>query len=226
VSADPLAEAVEQVRRGGLLAFPTETVWGLGADARSDAAVAALQRWKHRAASAPISILVAGADAGAALASLERLGFAPDPVARKLALRFWPGPLTLVLAAPRGRGFARGVARADGAVGVRCSSHPAAAALAHRLAEAGVGPITATSLNRSGEPAARTTAEARAVCGSAPDAPRLLGLPDDAEGLPESTLVDVSGARPAVLRAGAIGADALDTALALALDTALGGSAA
>jgi L-threonylcarbamoyladenylate synthase len=211
--SDALADAVAWLRGGGLLAFPTETVWGLGADARSDAAVSALQRWKQRDASAPISILIDGADAREALAALERLGFAPGAVARRLAARFWPGPLTLVLAAPRGRGFARGVARDDGAIGVRCSSHPAAAALARSLAGAGVGPITATSLNRSGLPAAKTRAEARAACGEGTGAPRLLGLPDDASGLAESTLVDVSGARPRVLRAGAIATDALASAL-------------
>jgi len=218
VSGDALADAVEWLHSGGLLAFPTETVWGLGADARSEAAVAALQRFKRRDASAPISILVGGADAEQALASLARLGFEPGPLARRLAMRFWPGPLTLVLPRPRGRGFARGVAREDGAVGVRCSSHPAAAALAQRLAGEGVGPITATSLNHSGEPAARTRAEAAAVCGAAEDAPRLLELPGDAFGERESTLVDVSGARAEVLRAGAIGSDALASAL--------GGSAA
>jgi L-threonylcarbamoyladenylate synthase len=203
--ADALDGAVEQLRGGGLVAFPTETVWGLGADARSEAALAGLRRFKGRAADAPISILVAGVDA------LDALGFEPPPAARALVRRFWPGPLTLVL--PCKGGFAQGVARADGAVGVRCSSHPAAAALARRLAEAGVGPLTATSLNRSGAPAARNRDEARRICGDAHDAPRLLDTGDEAGGEPESTVLDCCGARPEVLRWGAIDERRLTRAL-------------
>lgn len=203
--SDPLQVALEQVRAGRLLAFPTETLWGLGADARSAAAVDRLRRFKGRGADAPLSILVD------ALSSLDALGFAVGGLAAGLAERFWPGPLTLVM--PCKPGFAPGLARADGAIGVRCSSHPAAAALARRLAAEGVGPLTATSLNRHGEPPARTRDEARAVCGSGPDAPALLDLPDEAGGGVASTVVDVCGRRPEVLREGAIGGAALAAAL-------------
>ncbi len=191
----PLVDAVDWIARGGLLAYPTETVWGLGADARSDRAVERLREFKGRGPSAPISILVADAFA------LETLGFRPGGAARRLADAFWPGPLTLVLPC-RGR-FARGVARADGAVGVRCSSHPLARALAEHCARAGVGPLTATSCNASGDPAASTRVEARRVCGDTPDARVLAGVPD-AAGAAESTVVDLCGARPAVLRWGAV----------------------
>lgn len=216
--SDALEEATAEIRRGGLVAYPTETVWGLGADARSDAAVARLRRFKGRDPDAPISILVASAEV------LPDLGFAPGPAARALAKRFWPGPLTLVM--PCAGRFAKGVARADGAVGVRCSPHPVASALAARLHAEGVGPVTATSLNRSGEPAARTREEARALVAADATAAvhgrerhrgervYLLDLPEDASGGRESTVVDLCGPRPEVLREGVIGADDLAAACA------------
>jgi L-threonylcarbamoyladenylate synthase len=206
-----VAEAVERLRAGGLVAYPTETLYGLGADARSDAALAALARWKGRASDQPVSVLVDGA------AALPRLGLAPSTAAQRLAASFWPGPLTLVLPAadPAQARFARGVARSDGAVGVRCSPHPVARALAAALARADAGPITATSLNRSGEPPARTRKEARALCAGAPGAPWLLD--DEAAPAPAglaSTVVDCTTPTPRVLRAGAISEHALRDALA------------
>jgi len=204
VSQDPFGAALARIRAGGLLAYPTETVWGLGADATREGALARLRRWKGRGEAQPLSLLVSG------LAALDGLGCAAGPRVRALAAAFWPGPLTLVV--PCRRPFGAGVARADGAVGLRCSSHPAAAELARRLALAGVGPITATSLNRSGEPAARTRAEALALCAAAPgDAgPALFaGECPDAGGDAASTVVDATGPRLRVLRWGALGPSAL-----------------
>lgn len=235
-AAAGLAAAVARVRAGGLVAFPTETVWGLGADARSDAALERLRRWKGRAAEHPMAVLVAGPDA------LGPFGFALDGAARRLAAAFWPGPLTLVVPAPAGA-FAAGVARADGAVGLRCSPHPAAAALAAALARAGVGPLTATSLNRHGERPAGTRTEAAALCRGA-DAPLYLDvaldldldldLDAEADGRPEaeagggnaagaasplpSTVIDCTGARPIVLRAGALAVAALERVLGRVLE--------
>lgn len=199
---DPIGEAVDRVRSGGLLAYPTETVWGLGADATSDRALARLARWKGRPADEPISILI---DEPAALVSL---GFAMSRAAHRISQAFWPGPLTLVL--PGGQGFAPGVARSDGAVGVRCSSHPLAAAIARRLRSERVGPMTATSLNASGAPAARTREEAERLCGEGEDEPHLVGV-DHAEagGDEASTVVDLTGPAPEVLRWGAVPAEAL-----------------
>lgn len=190
-----LEEAVSRVAQGGLVAYPTETVWGLGADAKSDAALEALRDFKGRGDDAPISILVTGAGA------LAPLGLRLEGAAERAARAFWPGPLTLVL--PCRGGFARGVARADGAVGVRCSPHPGAAALAAGCARAGTGPVTATSCNRSGEPPALQRAAARAVCAGGPVA--LLASGGEAGGGAPSTVVDFSGARPRVLRWGAVG---------------------
>jgi L-threonylcarbamoyladenylate synthase len=206
VIPDPIGEAVAWIRQGGLLAYPTETVWGLGADAEADASLERLRRWKGRGEAEPISILVAE------VADLEVLGFQLGSAAEGLAAAFWPGPLTLVLSCERR--FGRGVARADGAVGVRCSAHPLAAAVARRLRSEGVGPITATSLNSSGVPAARTREEAAAACGSDLELPRMIAV-DGAEagGGPASTVVDATGSEPRVLRWGALGAAELDPVL-------------
>jgi len=203
-----IAAAVARLAAGGLVAFPTETVWGLGADARSELAIGRLRRWKGRDAGQPVALLVAGA------AALAALGIELPPAARRLADAFWPGPLTLVVPAAPGR-FAAGVARADGALGLRCSPHPTAAALAAAVARAGIGPLTATSLNRHGEPPARTRAEAAALCDgvacldAGPDA----GAGAGGGAAEPSTVVDCTGAQPRVLRAGAVGRSALARAL-------------
>ncbi|MFV1978484.1 MAG: L-threonylcarbamoyladenylate synthase [Myxococcota bacterium] len=194
---DPIGEAVDRVRDGGLLAYPTETVWGLGADACSVAAIERLRDWKGQRESAPLSILIADSDA------LEPLGFEFNDLARRLADTFWPGPLTLVLNC-RGR-FAPGVPRHDGAVGVRCSSHPIAAALARRLAGEGVGPITSTSLNRSGATPPAALEQAREVCGVGPESPWLLAVEGaEAGGDGESTVIDTTGPELVVLRWGTL----------------------
>lgn len=209
-----LARAVGRVRDGGLVGYPTETVFGLAADATSPDAVARLQAWKGRAGDQPLSILVDAPEA------LSALGLSVSGPARRLAARFWPGPLTLVLAS-QGDRFAPGVGRADGAVGVRCSPHPTALAFARALAAAGVGPVTATSLNRSGEPPAAEAGAAARLC-DGPEAPLLLLGHDAAEPVssgPESapsTVVDCTGSEAseiAVLREGAIPKAALEEAL-------------
>ena len=200
---DPLEQAVAALEAAGLVAFPTETVWGLAADATSEPALERLRAWKGREARRPIAILVES------IASLAALDFELGPLALRLAGAFWPGPLCLVLRCHRT--FASGIARADGAVGVRCSSHPVASALASALAKRGVGPVTATSLNPSGAAPARTREAARACCGDELALPRLLDLGGaDAFGGPPSTVVDATGERPVVLRAGAIGCEAIE----------------
>jgi L-threonylcarbamoyladenylate synthase len=166
-------------------------------DAASEAAIDRLRDWKGRGEDVPISILIAD------MADLEVFGFIVEEATLKLAGAFWPGPLTLVI--PCRRAFPRGVGRSDGAVGVRCSAHPLAAALARRCEAEGMGPLTATSLNRTGSSAARTRGEAEANAGDGPDAPRIVDVDgSEAGGGFESTVIDVSTARPEVLRWGAI----------------------
>jgi tRNA threonylcarbamoyl adenosine modification protein (Sua5/YciO/YrdC/YwlC family) len=188
-------DAVVWIAGGGVLAYPTETVWGLGADAHSDAAVARLRAFKGRSDAAPISILVTG------VAALAAQGFRVGAAASRLARDFWPGPLTLVLGCD-GR-FADGIARDDGAVGVRCSPHAVASALALHCERAGTGPLTATSCNASGDPPARTRDAAHRVCRGDSHV-RLIAAGADAGGGEPSTVVDVTGPAPRVLRWGAL----------------------
>jgi L-threonylcarbamoyladenylate synthase len=199
VIPDPIGAAARWLAAGGLVGYPTETVWGLAAAADSRAGMERLRAWKRRGEEAPISILVEG------VAAASELGCELGAIGRRLAAAFWPGPLTLVV--PCRRAFAPGVARGDGAVGLRCSAHPLAAALARRALREGVGPITATSLNRSGEPPARTRREAERLC-AGEDAPRLLAVEGaEAGGEAESTVVDLCGPRAEVLRWGALARD-------------------
>jgi L-threonylcarbamoyladenylate synthase len=204
---DALEEAVARVAAGGLVAFPTETLWGLGADARSETAVARLRSWKQRGDDQPLSVLVTGVHV------LPALGVDVGRLARELADTFWPGPLTMVL--PCSGQFATGIAGPKGGLGVRCSPHPVAASLARALEAAGVGPVTATSLNRHGEAPARNRGEATRACADGDgDAPLLfLGDGLDAGGGRPSTVVDLTGARPNVLRWGALGRDFLSPLL-------------
>lgn len=193
-----LAEGLEHLESGGLLAFPTETVWGLAARADSEEALERLRGWKGRGADHPLSVLVSGP------APLASLGFTVSEQAAQWMDAFWPGPLTLVLPCPPR--FARGVARRDGAVGVRCSPHAAASALAAAAWEAGLGLLTATSLNRSGHPAAENATQARRMCteGGARDAIPIYHGGGDAGGQPPSTVVDLTEAEPVLLRAGPV----------------------
>lgn len=202
LEAEPraLAEAAEILRAGGLVAFPTETVYGLGADATSDAAVAALYAAKQRPAHNPLIVHVAGR---AAVEPLARL----DGRAERLAARFWPGPLTLVLPrradAPLSRHATAGLAT----VAVRVPAHPVALA----LLEAVRLPIVAPSANRSGRVSA-TTARDVAV-----DLGEVIDLVLDAGPCPvgvESTVVDLSEPdRPVLLRPGGVPRAALEEAL-------------
>jgi tRNA threonylcarbamoyl adenosine modification protein (Sua5/YciO/YrdC/YwlC family) len=206
VSGRALERAVDELRSGALLAYPTETLFGLGADGRCASAVERLRKWKGRDADRPLSILVESSEA------LERLGVELSPLPRGLTEAFWPGPLTLVLHCPEP--FAPGVAREDGAVGFRCSAHPVAAALARRVAREGIGPLTATSLNRSGEAPARTRAEALRYCDGRPGSPILVDVPGaEAGGGAPSSVVDMTGSEPRMLREGAISSAVLTSAL-------------
>ena len=203
---DPIGDAVTWVRDGGLIAYPTETVWGLGVDASADSALERLRQWKGRDEGEPVSILIASPDL------LAPLGFEVNAVTERLVQAFWPGPLTLVIHC-RGR-LARGVAREDGAVGVRCSAHPLAGAIARRLFDEGVGPITATSLNASGLSPASTREDAGALCGRGRDEPRMIEVEEAASGGDvASTVVDATRVRPEVLRWGAVPESKLEPVL-------------
>ncbi|HTO06320.1 MAG TPA: L-threonylcarbamoyladenylate synthase [Myxococcota bacterium] len=183
-----LEQAVARLARGELVAYPTETVYALGADAFAPHALESLLAAKGRAADRGLSVLVRDA---AALAEHAR----PLPAAAaRLAARFWPGPLTIVVAVSDPR-FAA-VATELG-VGFRCSPQPSAAA----LARAAPAPVVSTSCNRTGEPPCTSGAEVEACFG--PDLAVLGGEP--ATGLAPSTVVAVAAdGALRLLRAGAL----------------------
>ena len=213
VAADAagVARAAETVRRGGLVAFPTETVYGLGADATDERAVAAIFKAKGRPRFNPLIVHVPD------LAAAERLA-AFDARARALAERFWPGALTLVLPRRADAGLSLLVSAGLETVAVRVPSHPVAAALL-RAAER---PIAAPSANRSGAVSPTEAGHVARSLGSAAD-----GGPDlilDGGACPlglESSVVDLSTPAPALLRPGGVTLEALEAAagpLAIAAD--------
>lgn len=180
-----LAQYVALLRRGGVLACATETLVGLLADASSEAAVAAVVSIKQRGPD-PIALIAPD------LASVERIAVLSES-GRALAARHWPGPLTLVV---RARPGLPAPLLRDGTVGVRVPGPSPALEIVRAFG----APLTATSCNPSGLPAARTIAEAQAYFGAAVSA----YVPGDAPGGPPSTIVDVTGAQPRLLRQGAI----------------------
>lgn len=200
-----VASAARSLAAGDLVAFPTETVYGLGADARSASAVRAIFAAKGRPSDNPLIVHVAS------LHSLTRFGFAgrlPLP-AQKLARTFWPGPLTLVLPLASADALAPGVTAGLSTVGVRVPRHPVAAAL---LAAADV-PVAAPSANRSGRPSPTSAAHVLADLDG-----RVAGLLDAGESAPiavglESTVVDATREdRLTVLRPGAVSRRQLEDA--------------
>jgi L-threonylcarbamoyladenylate synthase len=184
-----IAGAVRILEGGGVILFPTETFYGIGADARNPSAVDKVFAVKGRDFRNPLSVIVAHES------HIPPLVAEVPPAARVLMRRFWPGPLTLVFAAspavlPR-------LTAGTGKIGIRVSSHPAA-----RLLAAGLGgPLTATSANLSGGPECTTAAEALAVFGDSLDAAVDAGGTAGGKG---STILDVTLSQPAILREGAI----------------------
>jgi len=184
-----IRKAAEILRAGGLVAFPTETVYGLGADASSEKAVARLYAVKRRPTEHPVIVHFASPGEAFGWAS------AVPEAARKLAAKFWPGPLTLILKrSERAKNFVTG---GQDTVGLRVPSNPVAREL---LREFGQG-VAAPSANRFGRVSPTTAAHVREDLGKDVDLV-LEGGPSEV-GI-ESTIVDLSGAAPALLRPGHI----------------------
>lgn len=207
VAPSAVREAARHLGAGGVVAFPTETVYGLGADARNARAVARVFALKGRPAHNPLIVHVASEEGARRLA-----GQWPDDAAA-LARRFWPGPLTLVV--PGGVGLAQAVTAGGATVAVRCPAHPVALA----LLEAFDGPLVGPSANRSGHISPTTAAHVRAEFGEA-DVPVLDGGPCRA-GI-ESTVLWLAGGAARVLRPGVIGADELSAALGRVVESSGG----
>ncbi|MFH1058111.1 MAG: L-threonylcarbamoyladenylate synthase [Pseudomonadota bacterium] len=184
-----LAQAAAVLAGGGVVAFPTETLYGLAVDYRNGVALQRLAALKGRDAAKPFPLILArAAEAGA-------LAMAIPPQARALMARHWPGPLTLVLAARPG--LHPRLVSAEGGVGLRLSPHPVAAGLARALGRA----ITATSANPGGRPAVSRAADLD------PELVRGVDLVLDAgptPGGPASTVLDCQEWPPRLLRAGAV----------------------
>ena len=191
---EEIAYAAGILRRGGLVAFPTETVYGLGADAASEQAVARIFSAKGRPADHPVIVHLA------ATAELERWAREIPVAAWRLAERFWPGPLTLIL--KRAPGVSDAVTGGQDTVGLRVPGHPVALA----LLKAFNGGIAAPSANRFGRVSPTSAAHVVAEFGNAVDC--IIDGGACAVGL-ESTILDLSGKRPQVLRPGAVTPSAL-----------------
>jgi len=184
--------AADAVKRGELVIFPTETVYGLAADAESEAAVKRVFEAKGRADKSPLPVQVQ---------DLEHLtlaaAYVPDS-ARLLAERFWPGPMTLIL--PRNEAISALVTGGRKSVGVRIPDHPVALALLREVGR----PMVATSANISGQ---RPPTDAANAVGQVGDSATItldagacrLGV--------SSTVIDATGGRLRILRRGTLGAD-------------------
>lgn len=194
-----LDQAVRRLAAGGLVAFPTETVYGLGGDATSDGAVAAIFAAKGRPRFNPLIAHVASLAAAAALVEF-------DARARALAERFWPGPLTLVLPRRPDSPLSLLVSAGLDSVAVRMPDHPVAQAL---LAAYGK-PLAAPSANRSG--AVSPTEAAHVAQSLGPDAALILDGGPCRVGV-ESTVLDLSGPVPLLLRPGGLAVETLEAVL-------------
>ena len=192
---EAVAEAARILRRGGLVAFPTETVYGLGADARDDRAVARVFEAKGRPRFNPLIVHVADAARAGEIVAF-------DDRARALAARFWPGPLSLVLPRRSAAGISALAASGLDTLAVRAPAHPVALA----LLEAAGAPVAAPSANPAGGVSPTCAAHVADGLGKRVDA--VLDGGPCAVGL-ESTVVDLSAGRPALLRPGGVPAEAL-----------------
>jgi L-threonylcarbamoyladenylate synthase len=195
VSAD-VRRAAQILRSGGLVAFPTETVYGLGADAANARAVHRLYSVKRRPADHPV--IVHFADAQQAFAWAREV---PES-AKNLAARYWPGPLTLILKrSPMAKDFVTG---GQDTVGLRVPSHP----IAHEMLALFGSGVAAPSANRFGLVSPTTAAHVREDLGSEVDLV-LEGGPSEV-GI-ESTIVDLSGDTPVLLRPGHVSKEQLES---------------
>ncbi len=194
-SAEIFSAALAALKRGEVIVFPTETFYGLGADALNENAVERIVTLKGRSPDSPIAVIVADAE------MLPQIVTGVSPVAEALGKNFWPGPLTLVL--PAKPNLPAALLNREGKIGVRVSSHPTATKLSRALGR----PITATSANPSGNEPARTIEQARVYFGG--DIEMFLdgGMLTGKSG---STVVEVIENRLRIIREGEISSKELE----------------
>jgi L-threonylcarbamoyladenylate synthase len=198
---DAIATAARRLADGALVAFPTETVYGLGARADDDAAVAGIFAAKGRPPGHPL-IVHLPEPAGAA-----QFAATLSDAARALMARFWPGPLTLIV--PRRPGLAAAAAGGQSSIGLRMPAHPVARALLAECARQGVPALAAPSANRFGRVSPTTAAHVVHEFG---EAVHVLDGGSCEIGI-ESTIVDCSGEGPALLRPGRLGRAEIEAVL-------------
>jgi L-threonylcarbamoyladenylate synthase len=189
--------AARAVQRGGLVVLPTDTVYGIGADAFSSSAVRALLAAKNRGPDMPVGVLVGS------WSTIDGLVLSVPRPARLLIEAFWPGDVSIVL--PHAPSLSWDLGRSGGTVMLRMPLHPVAIELLRE-----VGPMAVSSANVSGQPPAATAQEAREQLGESVSV-YLDGGPSG-EAVP-STIVDLSGDEPVVLREGAVSVAAISEAL-------------
>jgi L-threonylcarbamoyladenylate synthase len=197
ISTD-IIEACAILRRGGLVAFPTETVYGLGADAKNLVAVAKIFTAKQRPQDHPVIVHIADSD------QLKDWVGDVNSAAQKLIQHFWPGPLTLIL--PRAKTVLDCITGGQNTIGVRMPDHPVAQALLQTFR----GGIAAPSANRFGHISPTRAEHVRQELGDAVDL--ILDGGDCLVGI-ESTIVDVSGEQVKILRPGIITATQISEVL-------------
>jgi L-threonylcarbamoyladenylate synthase len=205
-NGNDIERAARVLREGGLVAFPTETVYGLGADATNAAAVAKIFAAKGRPPTNPLIVHVADASAA------RRYAIDWPPAASHLADRFWPGPLTLVLR--KSPDVVPAVSAGLGTVGLRVPDHP----LALQLLKQFDGPVAAPSANRSNRVSPTTARHVRDELGDSVDV--ILDGGPCAVGI-ESTVLDLTTPRPAILRPGGVSREQIEAVLG-AVDVARG----
>jgi L-threonylcarbamoyladenylate synthase len=198
---ESIAACADAIRAGDLIGIPTETVYGLGADASSDTAVARIFAAKGRPADHPLIVHVSAHDGGTS--GVAHFAATVPAFARQLMAAFWPGPLTLIL--PRRPEVGAAAAGGQDSIGLRCPSHPAARALLAALRRPALGQaevwgIAAPSANRFGRVSPTTAAHVQSELG-----PELLILDGGAcdVGI-ESTIIDCTRSAPVLLRPGSI----------------------
>ena len=198
---NPIEHAARRLAEGDVVAFPTETVYGLGADATNPRAIARVFALKGRPSDHPLIVHIGEP------ASLGEWVSSIPPHARALAERFWPGPLTMIL--PRSSRVPDAVTGAQGTVGMRCPSHPIARSLLAEFARVGSGAIAAPSANKFGHVSPTQARHVRDEFG-----PGLMVLDGGAceVGL-ESTIVDLSRREAVLLRPGGVSREDLASVL-------------
>ncbi|MGA8513807.1 MAG: L-threonylcarbamoyladenylate synthase [Burkholderiaceae bacterium] len=206
---DAIAACARSISTGELIAFPTETVYGLGADASSDAAVAKIFAAKGRPADHPLIVHVHSAQQVSHFAS-EVPAFA-----QRLIDSFWPGPLTVIL--PRRAGVATASAGGQASIGLRCPSHPVALQLLKACAALGVLGVAAPSANQFGKVSPTTAQHVQAELGNAIT---VLDGGACSVGI-ESTIIDCTRGAPVLLRPGVLSVAQINAALSALADCKL-----